>query len=118
MVFLPGPQKRTKETKTIFLPDYSPFAVSKLGTAGTPSLPLRNLTVSPADQVAWKITLRLAAWVALLYIRVRIWWNWQTRYFEVVVPQGMQVQVLLCAPLFLLKLGNLHRVCKKQRPNG
>ena len=30
----------------------------------------------------------------------RIWWNWQTRYFEVVVPQGMQVQVLLCAPLF------------------
>jgi hypothetical protein len=28
----------------------------------------------------------------------RIWWNWQTRYFEVVVPQGVQVQVLLCAP--------------------
>jgi hypothetical protein len=31
---------------------------------------------------------------------VRIWWNWQTRYFEVVVPQGVQVQVLLCAPIF------------------
>ncbi len=31
---------------------------------------------------------------------LRIWWNWQTRYFEVVVPQGVQVQVLLCAPFF------------------
>ncbi len=29
---------------------------------------------------------------------LRIWWNWQTRYFEVVVPQGVQVQVLLSAP--------------------
>jgi hypothetical protein len=29
---------------------------------------------------------------------VRIWWNWQTRYFEVVVGQPVQVQVLLCAP--------------------
>jgi hypothetical protein len=28
----------------------------------------------------------------------RIWWNWQTRYFEVVVGQPVQVQVLLCAP--------------------
>ena len=28
----------------------------------------------------------------------RIWWNWQSRYFEVVVPQGIQVQVLLSAP--------------------
>ena len=33
--------------------------------------------------------------------RLRIWWNWQTRYFEVVVPQGVEVQVLLCAPIFL-----------------
>src|ERR1035437_6839710 len=32
---------------------------------------------------------------------LRIWWNWQTRYFEVVVPKGVQVQVLLCAPIFL-----------------
>lgn len=31
---------------------------------------------------------------------VRIWWNWQTRYFEVVVEQSVQVQVLLCAPSF------------------
>src|SRR5436309_123817 len=30
----------------------------------------------------------------------RIWWNWQTRYFEVVVGQPVQVQVLLCAPIF------------------
>ncbi len=29
---------------------------------------------------------------------MRTWRNWQTRYFEVVVPQGMQVQVLPCAP--------------------
>jgi hypothetical protein len=29
---------------------------------------------------------------------VRMWWNWQTRYFEVVVPKGVQVQVLSCAP--------------------
>jgi hypothetical protein len=32
--------------------------------------------------------------------RLRIWWNWQTRYFEVVVGQPVQVQVLLCAPIF------------------
>jgi hypothetical protein len=35
---------------------------------------------------------------------VRIWWNWQTRYFEVVVGKPVQVQVLLCAPIFLKKL--------------
>src|ERR1043165_9470482 len=29
---------------------------------------------------------------------LRTWWNWQTRYFEVVVPKGVQVQVLPCAP--------------------
>ena len=30
--------------------------------------------------------------------RSRLWWNWQTRYFEVVVGQPVQVQVLLSAP--------------------
>src|SRR5215467_7687062 len=35
-------------------------------------------------------------------LSVRIWWNWQTRYFEVVVGQPVQVQVLLCAPNFNL----------------
>ena len=35
----------------------------------------------------------------------RIWWNWQTRYFEVVVPQGIQVQVLLSAPTFFRGFG-------------
>ena len=30
---------------------------------------------------------------------VRLWWNWQTRYFEVVVEQSVQVQVLPWAPL-------------------
>lgn len=40
--------------------------------------------------------------------RLRIWWNWQTRYFEVVVPQGVQVQVLLCAPTFFPADGRPH----------
>jgi hypothetical protein len=40
---------------------------------------------------------RVAAW--FIGEIGRIWWNWQTRYFEVVVPQGVQVQVLLCAPI-------------------
>ena len=39
---------------------------------------------------------------------VRIWWNWQTRYFEVVVGQPVQVQVLLCAPCFLRKAVKLN----------
>ena len=30
---------------------------------------------------------------------LRLWWNWQTRYFEVVVAKAVQVQVLLSAPL-------------------
>ena len=30
---------------------------------------------------------------------MRLWWNWQTRYFEVVVAQAVQVQVLLSAPI-------------------
>ena len=33
--------------------------------------------------------------------KARIWWNWQTRYFEVVVGQPVQVQVLLSAPIFV-----------------
>ena len=31
--------------------------------------------------------------------RLRLWWNWQTRYFEVVVGKPVQVQVLLSAPI-------------------
>jgi multidrug transporter EmrE-like cation transporter len=42
---------------------------------------------------------RAAAW--FIVGTGRIWWNWQTRYFEVVVPQGVQVQVLLCAPILM-----------------
>ena len=34
---------------------------------------------------------------------LRVWWNWQTRYFEVVVEKSMQVQVLLRAPFRMLK---------------
>ncbi len=37
----------------------------------------------------------------------RLWWNWQTRYFEVVVPQGVQVQILLSAPISSLASGAL-----------
>jgi hypothetical protein len=40
----------------------------------------------------------------LMLCKARIWWNWQTRYFEVVVGQPVQVQVLLSAPLFQRKL--------------
>src|SRR5271170_1666037 len=57
-------------------------------------------------RVVFKIPLRAAARAASLCEPARIWWNWQTRYFEVVVPQGVQVQVLLSAPLFLNKLRN------------
>ena len=45
--------------------------------------------------------IQLAIWSGSCFINpslVRIWWNWQTRYFEVVVGQPVQVQVLLCAP--------------------
>ncbi len=34
-----------------------------------------------------------------VWIVSRTWRNWQTRYFEVVVPNGVQVQVLPCAPI-------------------
>ena len=54
------------------------------------------------DRPAIRLARRAAAW--FIIHRLRIWWNWQTRYFEVVVPQGVQVQVLLCAPFFLMKM--------------
>jgi hypothetical protein len=44
---------------------------------------------------------------------VRLWWNWQTRYFEVVVGQPVQVQVLLSAPTFIEKSGDSQKVCTK-----
>lgn len=44
--------------------------------------------------------LRPAKGIASVCVRSRVWWNWQTRYFEVVVPQGVQVQILLSAPTF------------------
>ena len=43
---------------------------------------------------------------------LRLWWNWQTRYFEVVVEQSVQVQVLLSAPFFLSKMRKTHRFPK------
>ena len=47
---------------------------------------------------AVKIGLREGDQTASLGLRLRLWWNWQTRYFEVVVGQPVQVQVLLSAP--------------------
>src|SRR4051794_27119127 len=47
---------------------------------------------------AVKIGLREGKQAASLGLRLRLWWNWQTRYFEVVVGQPVQVQVLLSAP--------------------
>ena len=47
----------------------------------------------------------------------RIWWNWQTRYFEVVVPQGVQVQVLLCAPFFPNNKGDSQGICTEFAQN-
>ena len=47
----------------------------------------------------------------------RIWWNWQTRYFEVVVGQPVQVQVLLCAPSFIEKTGDSQNVCTEFAQN-
>ena len=43
---------------------------------------------------------------------LRIWWNWQTRYFEVVVPKGVQVQVLLSAPTSPAETSRNHRVVR------
>ena len=45
-----------------------------------------------------KTSLRSVVRAGLLSSRVRLWWNWQTRYFEVVVGKPVQVQVLLSAP--------------------
>ncbi len=45
-----------------------------------------------------KIRLHRLSRTASLEARVRLWWNWQTRYFEVVVGKPVQVQVLLSAP--------------------
>src|SRR6185369_15966242 len=49
-----------------------------------------------------KTDLHGGVWAGLLSrTRVRLWWNWQTRYFEVVVGKPVQVQVLLSAPSIL-----------------
>ena len=44
--------------------------------------------------------LRISGIAVYLRGRLRIWRNWQTRYFEVVVGKPVQVQVLLCALYF------------------
>src|SRR5258705_5811690 len=54
---------------------------------------------------AKRIGLRTPKCAGSLDWLLRLWWNWQTRYFEVVVGQPVQVQVLLSAPLWLIKYG-------------
>ena len=45
-----------------------------------------------------KLHLHFPHWIGTIFQGSRLWWNWQTRYFEVVVGQPVQVQVLLSAP--------------------
>jgi hypothetical protein len=64
-----------------------------------------------------KMRLRTARRIGSLASRLRVWWNWQTRYFEVVVPQGVQVQVLLRAPIFRRFSLRILLVAKTPRPS-
>src|SRR4051794_1541191 len=64
----------------------------------------RGRSRATAGQQTSKMALRTGGKTASL-VGVRLWWNWQTRYFEVVVGQPVQVQVLLSAPIFLPKPG-------------
>ena len=47
-----------------------------------------------------QMRLQILSSMVYLFFAARLWWNWQTRYFEVVVGQPVQVQVLLSAPIF------------------
>ncbi len=49
---------------------------------------------------------------------LRTWWNWQTRYFEVVVPQGVQVQILPCAPCFIEENTQTQKICTEFAQNN
>ena len=55
------------------------------------------------NEAARKMRLRTSGKPVSFGGLMRLWWNWQTRYFEVVVGQPVQVQVLLSAPFFLRK---------------
>ena len=46
----------------------------------------------------------------LAYKFVRGWWNWQTRQFEGLLGQPLQVQVLSRAPFYLVKIRWPHRL--------
>ena len=77
---------------------------------GRPERPLRDELhrtgmPRPATKcdVPWKskshrMRLRRPAPLVSVIPRLRVWWNWQTRYFEVVVAKAVQVQVLPRAP--------------------
>ena len=49
---------------------------------------------------------------------MRLWWNWQTRYFEVVVAKAVQVQVLLSAPPFPRQTGDIQANCTEFAQNN
>jgi hypothetical protein len=60
--------------------------------------PERDFIRLSADSV--KCACRRARQALRISQLLRLWWNWQTRYFEVVVGQPVQVQVLLSAPIY------------------
>ena len=64
----------------------------------------RRRQVSALQRLSWGFSENALAPVGLNWFstaRSRVWWNWQTRYFEVVVAKAVQVQVLPRAPTFL-----------------
>ena len=67
----------------------------------------RTSSIGGAGNGCLAVKITCTNWFGLIHYSsgVRIWWNWQTRYFEVVVGQPVQVQVLLCAPFFVFNYG-------------
>ena len=71
--------------------------------------------MAPKDLSYLLIASRHRIWATRLDLvrvdfRLRLWWNWQTRYFEVVVGKPVQVQVLLSAPIFAEKNADTRKV--------
>ena len=83
------------------------FNRTRSGPIGAEGMKRDSLqTDAPPPPPSPKLLLRESGGTGSLTRRMRLWWNWQTRYFEVVVGQPVQVQVLLSAPTFLKKMVN------------
>ena len=75
------------------------FNRTRSGPIGAEGMKRDSLqTDAPPPPPSPKLLLRESGGTGSLTRRMRLWWNWQTRYFEVVVGQPVQVQVLLSAP--------------------